>query len=71
MIYVKTPASKKILMDHLKQHDPEFLEFLSEAASAFGKMEAVGYIGVEQERLVRALKTAQKVHLGQIKEVLG
>lgn len=59
MITCKTPAAKKILANHLSEHDRGMMEFLTAFGEEFGPLESVSYEGPGQEKL-KAKLTAMR-----------
>jgi len=43
-------TNRKELLEYLKRHDPDSLEFFKAAAKAFGRPEIVAYVRRENDR---------------------
>ena len=59
MITCKTPAAKRILANHLSEHDRGMMEFLTAFGEEFGPLESVSYDGPGQDRLKADLTAMQ------------
>ena len=68
MITVKSPAARKILAEHIAEHDPDMLEFFQAMGKEFGPSRSISYDGPCQEELVEKLKTMRdQAHADSIK----
>lgn len=53
-IKIKSKVQKQVLIEFLKKHDPDMLEFISEMAKSFGPFE-ITYSGQNENQLRAAL----------------
>ena len=66
----KSNQAKRIMRDHLQDHNPEMLACFAEVGKVFGRMESVGYSGPTSPELRARMLTIIADELRKAKEVL-
>ena len=70
MIKIITNKSKKLLAEHLAEHDKETLEFFTEVGKVFGPFQEIGYEGPSEHILRERLVEIRRQQIQDTKEIL-